>query len=213
MTRPIVKGAYAMEQMQSAVSGAANSIDMHVAGPSNITLFLLDDNNAPDVNHPFLMPAWMYVNSDDGVLTISLPSELPQEIRQSKNRRFLPFFFDAITNPQNPVELEANLVFNEGELHRARSWTRISESSLTNCFLFVDDNIEANRIFLFIDDTANRIGSLVLDKRWTTFRFLRDHMPTGTYAQQGDVDPLFTAQAQAQQQQAPGAEDPEGTKP
>ena len=203
-----------MEQMQSAVSGAANSIDMHVAGPSNITLFLLDDNNAPDVNHPFLMPAWMYVNSDDGVLTISLPSELPQEIRQSKNRKFLPFFFDAITNPQNAVFLADNLVFNEGTLTGAQpTWTRISESSLTNCFLFVDDNIEANRIFLFIDDTAARIGSLVLDKRWTTFRFLRDHMPTGTYAQQGDVDPLFTAQAQAQQQQAPGAEEGGETKP
>ena len=70
-----------MDQMRTnLLAEAANTIDMYLRGPINITLTEMDATGAvKDASTPVIMPAWLYANSDDGTFTIAMPTALPTE--------------------------------------------------------------------------------------------------------------------------------------
>ena len=80
MSQPIMRGQFAMDQMRTnLLAEAANTIDMQLKGPVNITLTAVSADGEKIPERSFVIPAWLYANSDDGTFTIAMPTALPTE--------------------------------------------------------------------------------------------------------------------------------------
>ena len=167
--RPVVKGAYAMEQMQSAVSAAADSVDMHLKGPVEITL------EGTSGEHSVVVVAHLFMNTDDGTFTIALPFPLPADIGETEFRvnYGTEFWKDIERQRRTPI---GNAFAKE---------YRISKTTSTGCYMYRKPVGSANNFFpdfepyyagtelldyLHIPEGTVRVGALVMHDYWTCLR-------------------------------------------
>ena len=187
-----------MDQMRTnLLANAANTIDMLLKGPVNITLTEIDTNGNKIVGRSYTLPAWLYANSDDGTFTIAMPTALPNDIAVDDPTRSTTCVYvinytagqdgdnlwDDVERVRETVPPAAT------DYQKATNRYRISEETQTKCYMFRKATSESlysdNPIYfpdfeqhapqstdteldlIYIPKGAKRIGALVLKPYWT----------------------------------------------
>ena len=196
MSQPIMRGQFAMDQMRTnLLANAANTIDMYLRGPINITLTEMDANRmVKDASTPVIMPAWLYVNSDDGTFTIAMPTALPPEVTNnvSTTGRYAIDYtvFDANGKAGDElwegIQREAHAAPAATDYQKSKHEYKISEETQSKCYMFRTEIGQSDGTATFFPDIDNlpypdgrqldllyippgttRIGALVMKPYWT----------------------------------------------
>ena len=195
MSQPIMRGQFAMDQMRTnLLANAANTIDMYLRGPINITLTELNTNGNKIEGRSYTLPAWLYANSDDGTFTIAMPTALPNDITVDDPTRLTTCVYvinytagEEADNLWDDVERVREAVPAATAQQKATNRYRISEETQTKCDRFrkatgVDpetatffpdfvkdaaQSTDTELDLIYIPTGAKRIGALVLKPYWT----------------------------------------------
>ena len=185
-----------MDQMRTnLLASAANTIDMYLRGPVNITLTELDmKGDVKDASTPITMLAWLYANSDDGTFTIAMPTALPKEVTEktSTTGRYAIDYtvFDQDGNAGEDlwqgIQREAHKAPAATDYQKSKREYKISEETQSKCYMFrreigadpatatffpdIDnvaypDGLQLD--LLYIPPGTTRIGALVMKPYWT----------------------------------------------
>ena len=148
MSQPIMRGQFAMDQMRTnLLAEAANTIDMYLRGPITLTLRGLSKGGGVLDGWEFKVPAWLYMNSDDGTFTIAMPTKLPEQITNDDRTETSGVFTvdyevyqdedddEVVDNFWNTIERIPNPPATPSS---AKSTDRlhISEMTTSKCYLF-----------------------------------------------------------------------------
>ena len=150
MSQPIVRGQFAMDQMRTnLLAEAANTIDMQLKGPVNITLTAVTMGGEKIPERSFVIPAWLYANSDDGTFTIAMPTALPTEkTNPSHTTRYVSYVYvidytvrdeqgEGGANLWDDVERVREAVPPAAtDYQKSTDVYRISEETQSKCYMF-----------------------------------------------------------------------------
>ena len=147
--------AQVIQANTAAVRAAANSIDILVSDHFRMTLYHLNPTTGEraDGVEAFGISGGLYINSDDGVITMAFPDKIETSIAGADYEAKFDYVSSGIQ-----TEVVDDAIITGGKFGRFE----LSEQSGTGCYLYADFDAEGWHGFrLHIPAGAERVGALV----------------------------------------------------